>query len=158
VLLDAAVVPLASGLSALGASMRWRIGPANRDVADPACVEFTSTPGAKPLQPFSPVRARAARTDDGVVFSFLRRGRVDADAWEPLDIPLSEDSERYEIEVLRDGAPVRVLSGTTPSLFYATADQIADFGAPPAVFDLRIYQLSAAVGRGFPLAVSLAAP
>ena len=156
VLLDEAVAPLASGVSALGVATRWRVGPAARDIADPAVVEFTTSAGPLALMPYAPVHARATRGPDGVSFSFIRRGRIEADAWEPLDVPLGEESERYELDILRAGASVRTLVGASCALVYAAADERADFGAAQSAFDVAIYQLSASVGRGFPLRARLA--
>ena len=52
----------------------------------------------------------------------------------------------------------RVLSATTTSAIYTAAQQTADWGAPLGpgdMLDVRIYQLSALVGRGAPKAVTL---
>jgi hypothetical protein len=58
-----------------------------------------------------------------------------------------------------DGTAVkRTLATTTTSVLYTAADQIADFGGrlgPGDTLDLRIFQLSARVGRGTPAAVTL---
>ena len=45
----------------------------------------------------------------------------------------------------------RTLSSNVPSVLYTSAQQIADWGAEPAPGDsltIRIYQLSARIGRG----------
>jgi hypothetical protein len=84
-----------------------------------------------------------------VEISFVRRGRVDADPWSLVDAPLGEASEAYEIEVLSGGALKRVLASQQTTLVYASADELADFGAPQSSLRLRIFQMSAAVGRGF---------
>jgi protein involved in polysaccharide export with SLBB domain len=52
----------------------------------------------------------------------------------------------------------RVLSTATTSAVYTAADQTADWGAPLGpgdTLDVRIYQLSALVGRGAPKTVTL---
>ncbi|NCM98180.1 MAG: hypothetical protein GW948_13150, partial [Rhodobacterales bacterium] len=58
-----------------------------------------------------------------------------------------------------DGATVkRVLSTATISAVYASAQQTADWGSPLAPGDsltVRIFQLSALVGRGAPKTVTL---
>ncbi|WP_420837140.1 hypothetical protein, partial [Alexandriicola marinus] len=81
-----------------------------------------------------------------------------ADNWGAVDVPLAEETEAYEVEIL-DGATVeRVLNTTTTSAVYTAADQTADWGAPLATGDsltVRIYQLSALVGRGAPKTVTL---
>jgi protein involved in polysaccharide export with SLBB domain len=70
-------------------------------------------------------------------------------------VPLAEESEAWEVEIM-DGATVkRTLTTTTTSVIYTAADQIADFGAllgPGDTLDIRIFQLSARVGRGTPAA------
>ena len=63
--------------------------------------------------------------------------------------------EAYEIEILSQGQPVRLLTGSTSSMTYVAADEMADFGGPQASLDVRIYQISETAGRGFPLAASL---
>ena len=73
-------------------------------------------------------------------------------------MPLGEDLEAYEVEIL-DGTTVkRVLNTTTTSAVYAAAQQTADWGAPLGPGDsvtIRICQLSALVGRGAPKTVTL---
>ena len=73
-------------------------------------------------------------------------------------MPLAEELEAYEVEIL-DGATVkRVLSTTTTSVAYTAADQTADRGAPLGpgdTLEIRIFQLSALVGRGAPKTVTL---
>ncbi len=151
VLLDRAVAPLASGLSSIGVTLDLRVGPADRDVSDATFVAVTATATKKALAPYAPVRARAVASAAGIQIGFVRRGRVDADAWEPMEIPLGEDAEKYTIEIARPSGGPRVLTATTPAILYATADIVADFGAPPGALDLTIRQVSAAVGPGFPL-------
>ena len=42
---------------------------------------------------------------------------------------------------------------TSPSVLYAAAQEAIDFGGVQSGFDVQAFQMSAAVGRGFPLAV-----
>ncbi len=151
VFLDSAIVPLVAGLANLGAMPRWRVGPADRDYADSSFVECNALVTAKSLMPYAPVHVTAARSDAGVTFAFQRCGRNDSDAWEPVEIPLGEDIERYDVEILRDGNVLRVITTNTPSALYQARDEGTDFGAAQSVFALRITQVSATVGRGFPL-------
>lgn len=66
-------------------------------------------------------------------------------------MPLIEEVEAYELEIL-DGATVtRTLTTTTTNALYTAADQTNDWGAllgPGDTLDIRIYQLSALIGRG----------
>lgn len=149
VLLDDAVVPLASGLSSLGASIRVKIGPADRDPSDSSFVRVETLVGAKALKPYAPVRLAARRDSAGVRLSWLRRSRRDADAWEPLDIPLGEDAEAYTLDILAGDVVKRRVATSLPSFLYPNADEIADFGAPQSALRVRIAQRSAVIGDGF---------
>ncbi|MBV1704343.1 MAG: glycoside hydrolase/phage tail family protein [Hyphomicrobiales bacterium] len=154
--LDGAVTPLVAGVSALGVQNSWKLGPLAQDYATSAFASFTTAATGKALMPYAPVQAAATRSAAGVTIAFKRRGRVDSDAWEPLDIPLGEDSEAYQVDVLKAGAVVRTLAATSPSALYPAAQELADFGATQSALSVAIYQMSAEVGRGFPLAATLA--
>lgn len=81
-----------------------------------------------------------------------------ADSWGAVDVPLAEETEAYEVEIL-DGATVkRLLSTSAANVVYTSTQQTADWGAPLGpgdTFNIRIYQLSALVGRGAPKSVTL---
>lgn len=155
VLLNDALVPLARETSEISAPATYRIGPSDRDYADPIFVQATIAATRKALQPYPPTRARARRTNDGVVISFTRRGRVDADAWETLDIPLGETSEAYEAEIVLPGNGRRTLNATTTTVLYPASVELADFGALQTSLSLSLFQTSATVGRGFPLMTTI---
>jgi hypothetical protein len=154
VVLDNALFPVAQGLSSLGRTLQFRVGPANRDHADAAVTEIMTNATAKALMPYAPVQASAVRGPSGVTIGFTRRSRIDSDAWEPVDVPLGEDREAYDIMIATPGGS-RSLSVTSSSALYPASDEIADFGSPQTTLGLQIYQTSATVGRGFPLAVTL---
>lgn len=154
VLLDQAVVTLAAGASEIGRQWTYRVVPAGRDVADPAMVQFTAAPGALALRPLAPVRAVARRGAEGVAIAAIRRGRTDADAWEPVDIPLGEETASFRCEIATPAGPRRLASGSC-TFFYAAADEQADFGTPQAVLPVRILQVSAAVGDGTAFAATI---
>ena len=63
--------------------------------------------------------------------------------------------ERYEVDILDGSIVKRTLAASTPAVTYSAADQTADFGAPQAAIDLRVYQLSAVFGRGTPREATL---
>ena len=73
-------------------------------------------------------------------------------------MPLVEEVEAYEVEIL-DGVTVkRVLSTATTSATYTSAQQTADWGAPLGpgdTLDIRLFQLSALVGRGAAKTITL---
>lgn len=158
VVLDEAVVPLTADAAMIGAVQTYRVGPAARGHGDIAVTELQATARDIVLRPYAPAHPRARRTDAGVEISFVRRGRLDADDWTALDIPLGEASEAYEIEILEGATVKRVLRCASASALYSTEDELADFGGAQSRLSLRLFQISARVGRGFPLTaqVSLA--
>ena len=148
VLLDDNVAPIAWGLGALERNLQLRVVAANRDHGDTTSLALTATPQATALMPLAPVHVKAARDGSGVTFSWIRRTRIDGDSWVG-EVPLGEDSEQYALDILSGGSVVRTLTTATPSVLYAAADEIADFGAPQTSLDVRVTQVSATVGRGF---------
>lgn len=147
VLLDEAVIPLVSDPAFIGEEQTYRFSDASGDYADELAVEVIAQASDVSLKPYSPVRAKARRTSDGVSISFVRRGRVDADGWALSEIPLGEEREEYRVEIL-DGAVVkRSVNTSVPQFIYT--NETDDFGAPQTSLRLRIAQVSATAGFGF---------
>ena len=63
-------------------------------------------------------------------------------------MPLAEDIEAYEVDIVSAGRVLRTLSAGAPSAVYASAQQIADFGAVQASVSVSVYQISQSFGRG----------
>ena len=154
VLLNGNVETIARGLDALGRTMQLRVAAAGRDTADPTALALEATPQATALMPLSPVHLKARRGGDGVTFSWVRRTRMDGDSWVG-EVPLAEDSERYELDILSGSDVLRTLSVTSPSALYAAADEITDFGVAQTSLTVRVAQVSATVGRGFATTATL---
>ena len=110
--------------------------------------------------PYAPVHLMGSRNPAGdLALTWVRRTRLGG-AWRDGTgtVPLGEASEAYEVDILDGpgGSVVRTLTGlASPAATYTGAQQTTDFGAPQAVAHLRVVQLSAAVGRGFPVHASL---
>jgi hypothetical protein len=163
VVLDSALAPLPIAEADLGLPWNWRIGPAARAVNDASYTALAFTPAGRGLVPFAPVHVaqpwRTARSPGDLTIRWTRRSRaLVADAWEQVEVPLAEDLESYDVQIL-DGAVVkRTLTSTTTSVLYTAAQQTADWGAllgPGQTLAIRIYQLSNRLGRGDPAAVTL---
>ncbi|MEF9601722.1 glycoside hydrolase TIM-barrel-like domain-containing protein [Paracoccus sp. PXZ] len=163
VVLDTALAPLPIAEADLGIPWNWRIGPASRPVGDETYVAQSFAPEGVGLRPFSVAHVeqpwRKPRAPGDLTIRWTRRSRaLSADSWGGLEVPLGEELEAYEVEIL-DGATVkRVLSTATTSATYTAAQQTADWGAPLSpgdTLDIRIFQLSALVGRGAPKTVTL---
>jgi hypothetical protein len=150
-------------LSEIGLPFHWRIGPASLPVADNTFDPLTFTPTARGLKPWSPGHvedpSRTGYAGGHLTLRWARRDRAPlADSWEVASIPMSEAVETYEVDILDGGTVLRVLETGTPSVTYTAAQQVADWGtalSPGGTLHIRICQLSATLGRGVPLTVTL---
>lgn len=104
------------------------------------------------LKPYAPTSVAGARDGSmNLTIDWIRRTRIGGDWLDGMGtVPLSEDSEAYEVDIL-DGATVkRTLSGlSSPTASYSAADQAVDFGSAQSAIAMNIYQLSGKIGRGF---------
>lgn len=108
---------------------------------------------AEALKPFSP--ADFVGDQDLVTslwtLSWIRRGRLGQTLASGIDVPLSEDSENYEVDILSGpgGSVLRVLSTSTPIVTLDKDQQITLFGSIQTHIHAVAYQLSGQVGRGY---------
>jgi len=117
---------------------------------------FTFTHSGRWAKPYAPAHVRGTRNGAGdLAMTWIRRTRLE-DPWtDGIDAPLGEASEAYEIDIL-DGATVkRTLTSSTPTATYSAADQVTDFGSAQAAVQVKVYQISARVGRGLPTETTL---
>jgi hypothetical protein len=162
--LDLALSQPAISTDLVGLPLTWKIGPASRDIADDSYDTRIVTIEGRGRRPLSPARVKGVRPDgtDDIVLSWVRRTRIGGDSWGQEEVPLGEESERYDVEILDGGNVVRTFASlSAPTVTYTAAQQTADFGAAvafPQSLSLRVYQRSAGFGRGMPLAATLFFP
>lgn len=84
---------------------------------------------------------------------------VDAARAKPAPAPsgcrLGAPSEGYRLEMLNGDTLVRHVTVSSPSYVYSVADQVIDFGAPPALLRVRVAQLDGAGAPGLQSDVSM---
>ena len=115
-------------------------------------ISFTCT--GETLRPFSPVRGYSTNVDGNYEIYWTRRGRIGQEMPSGADIALSEEVEKYGVEVVESstGTVKRFTYVTTPTWTYMQADRLADFPGGGAV-TINVYQISAIVGKGTPLKI-----
>ena len=165
VLLDATLARLPIALGDLGLPWLWRVGPAALPFTDPSFAAVEFTPKGAGLRPFAVAQmdnpGLRGRVPGDLTLRWIRADRaLVADSWEAVEVPMSEASEAYEVEIMGlDGSSVvRVLTANQPQALYSAADQIVDRGrllGPGDNLTIRIFQLSALLGRGAPRTVTL---
>ncbi len=151
VLLNGAVRETGLSAEQRGLALNWRYGPASRTIDDFTYQTSVVTARGIGLRPLSVAHVRVQRNfvNNDLTLSWMRRTRIGGDSWEQSEVPLAEDSERYEVEILSGSVVKRMIAVTSPSLVYTSAQQIADFGVAPALpLSVAIYQISTVFGRG----------
>jgi hypothetical protein len=149
VLLNDAVRHLPMQLADRGVAFSYKAVTEGMQMADAAAVAFTWE--AVSLKPYSGVHVAGARDgSNNLTITWVRRSRLGRELPPGADIPLGEESERYEVDILNAGLVIRTITGlTTPTTTYSAAQQTTDFGSPQPSLTVRVYQLAAGVGRGF---------
>jgi hypothetical protein len=152
VLIDEAVRPAGLFPSECGLALNWRTGPAGYDFSVANFVQHAETGGIRSRLPLAPAHIRGRKSAAGdLTIDWKRRGRIEADSWDGIDIPLGEETEAYRIEIASvGGEPVRIANSSVPKWIYAAAEIAADFPLVPQEIDVTVSQLSAAVGWGIP--------
>jgi hypothetical protein len=151
VLLDRAVGSLPLSRDEVGRPFIWRVGPASRAMTDASYIQTTKIFTGAGLRPFSPAHVRGRRLATGdLEITWVRRTRIGGDAWEQAEVPLGEDAELYEVDILDGSAIRRTIASSIAFLTYPIASQIQDFGSPQTTVSVAAYQVSPSFGRGAP--------
>lgn len=114
---------------------------------------FNHTDTGRDLKPYAPVQINVTANGSDLEFTWVRRTRIggDDDYGDGItDVPLSEDTEEYDLVIYTDAtysSELRVITVTAEAATYAGADIAADGNPDPIHF--RVFQKSAQAGRGF---------
>lgn len=108
------------------------------------------------LKPLSVKHVEGERDEsDNLTINWVRRSRIGGGWTDGGDVPLGEETEAYEVDIMDGDTVVRTLEVTDETATYSAADQTTDFGSAQAEVDVIIYQMSATVGRGFPTSATV---
>lgn len=143
----AALAPFDAGVARLGQTLMFKAMGPHEALEDVAAQGVTLT--AEAMRPLAPVHLRLWRDAAGDVhLRWVRRSRQGFDWIDGVDAPLAEETERYDVQILGNGAVRRQWRVGTQQAIYPAAEQVADFGALPAMLEVRVAQVSALVGPG----------
>ena len=110
------------------------------------------------VRPWAPTRLRAVRDGSGdVSITWVRCARFGGDSWGAGEPPVGFPVERYVLDVLDGGDPIRTETTDVPSFTYSAAAQTADFGSLPGSLHIRVAQVgeSGATGLNIELTITL---
>lgn len=135
-------------LALVGKAMLYKAVTAGLPIDSATVTEFTGAGEA--LKPFTPGRVLGERnTALDLTITWIRRGRFGETLQPGTDVALSEEVEDYEIDILNSaGTVVRTISVSEETTTYSANQQQIDLGAPQVDITVRVYQISARVGRG----------
>ncbi len=149
ILLDAAVIQIPATTGDIGRERLLRLGPSGLDHGDSTFVDMKVTSKGLGYRPYSPVHLSAVRMNDAIDLRWQRRTRIDGDGWQQVQVPLGEEIENYQIDILSGQAVVRSMNSTATSVEYTNAQRLEDFGSPlPGELQWRVAQISTIFGAG----------
>ncbi|UWR24931.1 glycoside hydrolase TIM-barrel-like domain-containing protein [Sulfitobacter sp. S223] len=147
VVLDSVPLQIEMGRNLRRVLQNYRIGPAQRPVDDPSFRQLSRAFDGNGLRPYAPVHLRTRPQPDGALsISWVRRTRIDGDAWEPLEVPLGEEGESYLLRIVKEENILREVVVQAPVFEYSAAAQAADEVQAP--FAIEVAQVSSAYGPG----------
>jgi hypothetical protein len=113
----------------------------------------TFTNEGRPLMPHAPVLLGGGRdASNNATLQWVRSNR-DNFAWrDSVEVPMSEDSESYAVDIFSDGTFTTVidtLTSSVESVAYSASDQTLAGITPGDPIYFGVVQISAVVGRGY---------
>lgn len=153
VLLDSTVDKTNISLSLINQLRYYKPVTTGSTLTDTDEQSFTYT-GAM-FKPWSVVNVKGSIESNDWTITWIRRTRFGGGLVDYVDIPLNEESESYQIDIMDGTTVVRTLYATTSSISYTSSQQITDFGSNQTSISVNIYQVSTVVGRGYGTSASL---
>jgi hypothetical protein len=151
VLLDSNVARVELPVEMHGISRYYKLVSPGQDPVLVRAVQFACQDVGQEC--LAPVKLAGSRSEAGdLALSWVRRTRIGGELRDKTDALLGEATEAYEVDVVDGtGAVKRTFSASSPSLVYTASQQAEDFGSAQISVQVNVYQISASVGRGYPL-------
>lgn len=145
---------IGSDLSAVGAMRKFKGVSTGQDAQ--LINDFDFVYRAANLKPLAPANVKGYIESEVWYISVSQRTRLPGSQWATgVLAPMGEESLKFEFEIYDGVALKNTYQATSTSLIYSSAQQMADFGYLPTSLTVKVYQISAAVGRGFPAVKTL---
>lgn len=144
------IVRVPSNVSSIGTERFYKAISSGQTLSSATAVGFTNY--AKALMPLAPVRLGggfASAVGGDLVINWQRRSRIDAGMRNNVGVPLGETVENYIVEILDNTLVKRSIFTNSPAAVYTELMQIQDFGSAQDEIQIRVYQTSEVVGKGF---------
>ncbi len=152
ILINSAVTPVNLRPDEVGLALNYKFGPASESLDEPSYGAEAHAFQGLGLRPLAPVHLQGKRNPANGDWTFVwtRRTRIGGDSWAGLEVPLAEELELYQLDILASpgGAVKRTVETTSPTYLYTAAMQTADFGATQWNVSIRVAQISPSYGPG----------
>ncbi|MGY6660772.1 MAG: baseplate multidomain protein megatron [Glycocaulis sp.] len=155
VVLDGAGAVLPLDANALEASLTLIAVPPGRSLDDVSARQVEALYEGVEYRPLSPVHLNAVWQGDELALSWIRRTRLEGDAWGIGEVSLGEAQELYRVEISDDaGALLWTGESTLPSMLVPSETALE----LPAGAYWQVAQMSARTGPGRPAQGMVPAP
>lgn len=151
VLLNANIKATSFPLTYINANKYYKVVTTGKELEDVNAITFQYKGNI--FKPYAPCHITAIRNaNNDLIISWTRRTRIGGDWRDNVDILLSEDFEKYNIEIINQSTSKtkRIIEiKDTQTATYTAEQQIVDFGSVQSSIKFKIYQLSSIVGAGY---------
>ncbi len=133
----------------LGLPRLYKAPAFDTNLSDASAVNFTNT--GIGLKPYSPVSMSGTRDgSNNLTITCSRRSRLGYGTLNAM-VPVGESIESYSMDIMSGSTVLRTINASITSFSYSAANQTSDGITPGNPVTVNIYQISATVGRGYPL-------
>jgi hypothetical protein len=146
VLINDNVTNLALNSTELDAELYWQVTGLGKSNAHIDVIQFTG--GARANTPLSPVHLRATRQPDGIMLTWQRRSRFNADSWLGADVPVDEDVLQYRLDIMSGSNIIRSLGISALEYLYSAAEELSDFTQTQFQISFSVTQIGGQIASG----------
>lgn len=139
VLIDSCLRPLGAVAGDENDAAEWIFFPAGEALDQDELTRLTYSGVPRASIALAPVHVRYKHINQTHCFNWIRRGRIDADRWDQLDIPLGELSEQYRVSIQTNNGEellTKMVSETQWILNDAELRILEDVTSDPLIFSV----------------------
>lgn len=123
----------------------YSFGPAGAAFGGPLFTNSNLNYTGRTIKPYSPADISILRDTTNYIISWKRRTRIGGDSWELSEVPLSETTESYTVNIYNGTTVVRTFTTTATTVNYSRADCVTDFGADVLSLKIEVIQNAGAI-------------
>lgn len=149
VVLDGAGAVLPVSLEERGAPLVVAAVPPGRALTDPSVRVIEALYEGVDRRPLRPVHLRTRWSGDALSLSWIRRGRINGDAWTSGEVALGEERELYRVRLIDETGALAMEVETEQALHEVSASALASLALGDlALARFTVAQIGASYGPG----------